>query len=81
MKSFDEFIELKNIIVCVGSVTAVGHSSVAGYGESTYYVIQLYLCNVTTPVILNYDTAEECLSDYAKLREALMPQRCVGVEE
>jgi hypothetical protein len=79
MISFDElnnFIELKNIIVNVGSVTAVGHSSVSGYGESVYYVIQLYLCNVTTPVILNYDTEEECLSDYDKLRSVLIPQKC-----
>lgn len=81
MSYINEFIELKNIIVSTELITAVGHSSVAGYGESTYYVIQLYLCNVTTPVILNYETEEECLSDYAKLREALIPQRTVGANE
>lgn len=76
MASVYEFIELKNIIVCTGTIAAVGHSSVVGYGDATYYVIQLYLCETNTPVILNYDNEDECMEDFNKIRNILIPQKC-----
>lgn len=76
MASVYEFIELKNIIVCTGTIAAAGHSSVVGYGDTTYYVIQLYLCDTNTPVILNYDNEDECMEDFNKIRNALIPQKC-----
>ena len=75
MASFNEFIELKNIIVCTSTIAAAGHSTVVGYADSTYYVIQLYLCGTSTPVILNYDNEDECMEDFNKIRTALLPQK------
>lgn len=75
MGSIYEFIELKNIIVCAGTIAAAGHSTVVGYADSTCYVIQLYLCDTSTPVILNYDNEDECMEDFNKIRTALLPQK------
>jgi hypothetical protein len=69
----DTYIELKNLTLCVNAVAAVGNSHVL---ESTAmpecWVVQLYLFNVNQPIILYYNSEEECLADYYKVNHALI---------